>query len=155
MKRRSIYLVASAVLAFSGFIASPAFAFGPNVSVTVQGALVPGVYGRIDLGNATPPPLIYAQPVIIQQPAVLVQQQPLYLHVPPGHAKKWSKHCGAYNACGHPVYFVRVNGDDEYGRDSYKRRDYERGRGDDDRDDDDRRERGHGKGKKDKHNKHD
>ena len=26
---------------------------------------------------------------------------------PPGHAKKWSKHCSAYNACNRPVYFVQ------------------------------------------------
>ena len=59
----------------------------PYVNATVSGQLQPGIYGRIDIGNAPPPPLIYAQPVIIQRPAVLVQQQPLYLHVPPGHAK--------------------------------------------------------------------
>ena len=50
----------------------------PYVNATVSGQLQPGVYGRIDIGNAPPPPLIYAQPVIIQRPAVLVQQQPLY-----------------------------------------------------------------------------
>ena len=94
----------------------------PYVSATVSGQLQPGVYGRIDIGNAPPPPLIYAQPVIIRRPAVLVQQQPLYLHVPPGHAKKWSKHCARYNACGQPVYFVKVKGDDDYERRSYQRR---------------------------------
>ncbi len=31
----------------------------------------------------------------------------MYMRVPPGHAKKWSKHCAAYNACGRPVYFVQ------------------------------------------------
>jgi len=31
----------------------------------------------------------------------------MYLHVPPGHEKKWRKHCAKYNACGRPVYFVR------------------------------------------------
>jgi hypothetical protein len=90
----------------------------PYFNGTVSGQLQPGVYGRIDIGNAPPPPLIYAQPMIIQRPAVLVQQQPLYLHVPPGHAKKWSKHCGKYNACGQPVYFVKVRGDDDYDGDS-------------------------------------
>lgn len=91
----------------------------PYVSATVEGALAPGVYGRIDIGNAPPPPLIYAQPVIIQRSPVVVQQ-PLYLHVPPGHAKKWSKHCAKYNACGQPVYFVRVDGDDDYERVKYR-----------------------------------
>ncbi|SFC49003.1 hypothetical protein SAMN05216344_11943 [Polaromonas sp. OV174] len=88
----------------------------PYVSATVEGALAPGVYGRVDIGNAPPPPLIYAQPIIIQRPPVMVQQPPLYLHVPPGHAKKWSKHCARYNACGQPVYFVKVRGDDNYER---------------------------------------
>ena len=99
----------------------------PYVSATVSGQLQPGIYGRIDIGNAPPPPLIYAQPVIIRRPAVLVQQEPLYLHVPPGHAKKWSKHCGKYNACGQPVYFVKVRGDDDYERRSYQRGDEYRG----------------------------
>ena len=30
----------------------------------------------------------------------------IYLHVPPGHAKNWAKHCHKYDACGHPAYFV-------------------------------------------------
>jgi hypothetical protein len=64
----------------------------------------PGFYGTIDIGNMRPQ-VIYAQPVVIQ-PALVVQE-PIYLRVPPGHAKNWKKHCGAYNACGRPVYFVR------------------------------------------------
>jgi hypothetical protein len=32
--------------------------------------------------------------------------QPVYLRVPPGHAKNWAKHCARYGACGRPVYFV-------------------------------------------------
>jgi hypothetical protein len=84
------------------------------VNATVEGALAPGVYGRIDIGSAPPPPLVYAQPLIIYRTPVMVQQQPLYLHVPPGQAKKWSKHCAKYNACSRPVYFVQVRGDDNY-----------------------------------------
>jgi hypothetical protein len=78
-----------------------------GVGVTIR---EPGVYGRIEIGNgAPPPPVIYRQPVIIAQPAVVVvqPQPPLYLYVPPGHAKKWSKHCYKYDACGREVYFVR------------------------------------------------
>lgn len=173
MKRKATYLLASGLLALSNLIAGAAFAQLPmppkppglpglpNISGSLEGAISPGVYGRIDIGGGRPPPLIYAQPVIIQRPAVYVQQ-PLYLHVPPGHAKKWSKHCGYYDACGRQVYFVRVNGDDEYGRDSHKRHEYEsRSNGKRDkkhgRDDDDYGYRGHdngnGKGhkKKDKH----
>ena len=33
--------------------------------------------------------------------------QPVYVWVPQGHRKHWSKHCHDYNACGVPVYFVR------------------------------------------------
>jgi hypothetical protein len=124
----------------------------PYVSATVSGELQPGVYGRIDIGNAPPPPLIYSQPLIIQRPAVFVQQQPLYLHVPPGHAKKWSKHCGKYKACGQPVYFVKVQGDDDYERRSYQRRNEYRS----DDHDGDSKHSGKGKDKhKNKGNKHD
>ena len=142
-------VLTSAVLSLA-FVASVARAQVPYVSATVSGQLQPGIYGRIDIGNAPPPPLIYAQPIIIQRPAVLVQQAPLYLHVPPGHAKKWSKHCGKYNACGQPVYFVRVRGDDDYERRGYQRRDeYRNEHG---HDDDDSKHSGKGKHKnKDKH----
>jgi hypothetical protein len=79
-----------------------------NVGVSVQ-VNQPGLYGRIDIGQvAAPPVVVYQQPVVIVPPtAVAVQQHPIYLHVPPGHAKNWAKHCGRYNACGQPVYFVR------------------------------------------------
>ena len=42
------------------------------INTTVGGQLAPGVYGRIDIGNAPPPPLIYAEPIIIHRPAVMV-----------------------------------------------------------------------------------
>ena len=77
------------------------------VNATVGGQLAPGVYGRIDIGNAPPPPLIYPEPVIIHRPAVVVPRSPIYLYVPPGHAKNWGKHCARYNACSQPVYFVQ------------------------------------------------
>jgi hypothetical protein len=77
------------------------------INATVGGELAPGVYGRIDIGNAPPPPLIYAEPVIIHRPAVVVPRSPIYLYVPPGHAKNWAKHCARYNACSQPVYFVQ------------------------------------------------
>jgi hypothetical protein len=75
-----------------------------GVSVSVG---QPGFYGRIDIGNYPQPELIYAQPVMIRHAPAGVVYQPMYLHVPPGHEKKWSKHCSKYNACGQPVYFVR------------------------------------------------
>ena len=82
----------------------PAFAADVGVSVTVG---QPGFYGRIDIGNAPPPVLIYPQPVVIQRVYVAQPPPPLYLHVPPGHAQKWSKHCHKYDACSRPVYFVK------------------------------------------------
>jgi hypothetical protein len=95
-----------ALAAACGAALSPAaFAADVGVSVSVN---QPGFYGRIDI-NQPPPPaaVIYPQPVIIAQPAVQVVQQPVYLRVPPGHEKHWSKHCHKYNACGVPVYFIR------------------------------------------------
>lgn len=86
---------------------SPAYAADADVRVIISGEVRPGVYGRVEIGNAPPPPLVYARPVIIVQPPQPVQAQPIYLHVPPGHAKNWSKHCSKYNACGSSVYFVK------------------------------------------------
>ncbi len=84
-----------------------AAAADPIVNISVGGEIAPGVYGRVDFGNAPPPPVLYPQPVIIAQPARHVVMQPVYLHVPPGHAKNWGKHCHRYDACGRPVYFVK------------------------------------------------
>ena len=77
-----------------------------NVNVIVAGEVKPGVYGRVQIGN-TPPPLVYAQPVVIVREYHPAPPQPVYLHVPPGHAKDWDKHCHKYNACNRPVYFVK------------------------------------------------
>lgn len=81
----------------------------PSVSVTVRGEVAPGVYGEVQVGNAPPPPVVFAQPVIIAPPAHREHDEgrPLYLHVPPGHAKHWARHCQEYNACDRPVYFVK------------------------------------------------
>lgn len=122
----------AAGLAFA-VVGPAAMAAEPYVNATVGGVLAPGVYGQIQIGNAPPPPVLYPQPVIISRPQVLVQQEPMYLYVPPGHAKKWSKHCGKYNACGRPVYFVNM---DRYQRER-----------DDDRQGDNDRGHGNGKGK--------
>ena len=67
----------------------------------------PGFYGQIDIGNAPLPVLIYPQPVVIQRVQVVESVQPIYLHVPPGQAKNWKKHCQKYDACARPVYFVK------------------------------------------------
>ncbi len=140
--------------ALSALCGSAAHAATPYVNTTVEGALAPGVYGRIEIGNAPPPAVIYTQPVIIQRAPVMVQQPPLYLHVPPGHAKKWSKHCARYNACNQPVYFVRVQGDDDYERRKGKDKDAYRGLEDDHGDRHDSRDGNeHGKGREKGHGK--
>lgn len=82
--------------------AAPALAADVGVSISVG---EPGFYGQINIGNVPPPLLIYPQPIIIQPAGVA--GRPIYLHVPPGHAKNWRKHCRKYNACGRPVYFVQ------------------------------------------------
>ena len=85
---------------------SPMLASAADVGVSVSIGQ-PGFYGQIDIGNFPRPQVIYEQPVIYQRgPAVY---GPVYLRVPPGHEKNWGKHCGKYNACGRPVYFVRDN----------------------------------------------
>lgn len=107
MNRSIVRLLVSPLASLCMLVgATSVFAADVGVSITVG---EPGFYGRIDIGEASRPQLIYQRPVIIQAPTVIVQQQPIYLHVPPGHAKKWSKHCGEYNACGQRVYFVQDN----------------------------------------------
>ena len=91
------------------FLLPAAIAAHAQVNVIVQGQVAPGVYGRVEIGNASPPPVVYEKPVIIVQPKAPppAPVQPIYLHVPPGHAKDWKKHCKKYDACGQPVYFVK------------------------------------------------
>lgn len=80
-----------------------------SISATITGEVVPGVYGQVVLGNRPPPLLVYAQPVLVEPPpaAIVEPVGPIYLHVPPGHARNWRKHCHEYHACNRPVYFVR------------------------------------------------
>jgi hypothetical protein len=91
--------------------ANPALAYTDvGVSVSIG---QPGFYGRIDLGNAPPPQLVYSQPLIIER--VAVRPPPVYLRVPVGHERDWRRYCGQYGACGRPVYFVR----DDWYRNTY------------------------------------
>jgi hypothetical protein len=96
MKR---YLLATMLIA-----ATPAMATDVGVSISVG---QPGFYGQIDIGNVPRPVVVYPQPVVIQPVRVVQPVQPIYLHVPPGHAKNWRKHCRKYDACSRPVYFVK------------------------------------------------
>ena len=100
--------LALAAVAAVGLMFSPASQAAVDVGVSI-GISQPGVYGRIDIGRFPQPDLIVAQPVLVRQPRVIVAEpvQPVYLWVPPGHQKNWSKHCSRYTACGTPVYFVK------------------------------------------------
>jgi hypothetical protein len=87
------------------FVAGSARAADVGVSVSVGDS---GFYGRIDVGTMPkPPPVVHAQPVVVEAGTVVVERAPIYLRVPPGHAKHWRKHCREYNACGERVYFVQ------------------------------------------------
>lgn len=101
MKKSLAFL--GAVLAAS---ALHTHATAADVGVSI-GISQPGFYGRIDLGNAPAPMVIYPQPLIIQP--MPMPMRPIYLRVPPGHEKNWAKYCGRYNACNQPVYFVQEN----------------------------------------------
>lgn len=141
MKR---FLIAAAVV--SATLTMPALAAEVGVSVSIG---QPGFYGQIDIGDYPyPQPLvIYRQPRIIQR--VYVEREPIYMRVPPGHARNWRKHCHRYNACGERVYFVQ---DDWYYHEYAPRyqeqhRDHQDYRRDDYRDDHNRgRKGGHGRG---------
>lgn len=101
MRHRLLISMAALALASAGV--SQAGDLG--IHVILSGEVAPGVYGQVQFGNAPPPPLVYAQPVLIEAQAA--PPPPVYLHVPPGHARNWRKHCREYNACNRPVYFVR------------------------------------------------
>ena len=95
------------VLYAAVFAACAAPAFAGDVGLTISVGQ-PGFYGQLDIGNVPrPPQLVYPQAVVVRQAPEFVAAPPIYLHVPPGHEKHWSKHCHEYNACGAPVYFVR------------------------------------------------
>lgn len=90
----------------------PAIANAIGLSVQVG---EPGFFGRIDIGGAPPPEVIYQQPVVVHAPPVELEREPIYLHVPPEHAQHWAKYCRQYNACGERVYFVK----DDWYRNEY------------------------------------
>lgn len=123
-----------------------------NVSINIG---QPGFYGQINIGGFGPPPVVYAQPIVVRE--VRYRAEPVYLRVPAGHRKNWSRYCGRYNACARPVMFVR---DDWYTNtyapryrerhDGYRAASY---RGD--RDDHDRHDKHHKHDKKHKRDKHD
>lgn len=110
----NVTLLAAMVL---GAVATMSSVYAADVGVSISVGQ-PGFYGRIDLGNMPQPRVIYREPIVVERVPVVAYAPapaPLYLRVPPGHARKWSKHCYRYNACGVPVYFVH----DRWYRDVY------------------------------------
>ena len=95
------FLTALGVAAL-GSLALPAQALDVGVSIGISR---PGVHGRIDIGRYPAPVVVQPRPVAIYAPPPTVQ--PVYMWVPPGHQRRWSRHCAAYGACGVPVYFVQ------------------------------------------------
>jgi hypothetical protein len=83
---------------------APALATDVGVSVSIG---QPGFYGRLDIGGYPQPQVIYRRPIVVER--MPAYPPPVYLRVPPGHAKHWRKHCREYNACGERVYFVKDN----------------------------------------------
>jgi hypothetical protein len=116
-----------------GLLAFGTMAADVGVSIRVGD---PNFYGRIEVGERYQPQVIYTRPILVQQSSYVYP--PLYLRVPPGHAKQWNRHCSAYGACGRPVYFVQDNWYRDTYRDRYYRQDYDRGHG-----------HGHGKHRRD------
>lgn len=96
MKRLSFYTMIGLLVA--PILASAAVGVSINVGQ-------PGFYGQINLGDAPPPQLIYAQPQWVYRGPI--ELEPIYLRVPPLHATHWRSYCGRYRACSRPVYFVR------------------------------------------------
>lgn len=164
---KTITIMTAALIALAGY-AAPALSADVGVSIRVG---QPGFFGRIDIGDAPRPRIIYAQPRIVNR--VVIDDEPIYLHVRPGQARNWRKHCHRYDACGRPVYFVNDNWyntvyvqhyrergrrNDGHGHDGHdgNRRDDNR-RDDRNRHDDNRRDdrNHHDDNRRDDHNGHD
>lgn len=90
---------------FMGLALAPGQANAVNVSIGVGGEVLPGVYGSVNIDNGRYPALVYSEPLIVSRPSRILA--PVYLHVPPGHLRKWGRYCGEYGACSRPVYFVK------------------------------------------------
>ena len=116
----------------------PVHAADVGVSVSIG---QPGFYGHIDIngGGYPPPRVLYREPMVVER--VAMHRPPIYLRVPPGHARNWSKHCREYDACGERVYFVNHN----WYQNEYVPRYQEHHRASHDRRGDDRDDRGDNK----------
>lgn len=123
-------------------IAPQSLAGDLGINVILSGEIKPGIYGQVQIGNAPRPVVVYEKPRVIVIDKRYFHEEPIYLHVPPGHAKNWDKHCHAYHACERHVYFVRSQ---EYEPEYQREHEH-------DHDHDSHKEHKHGKGHgKDKH----
>lgn len=105
MKMRFFRIFSAGCAMFMGLAFAPGQANAVNVSIGVGGEVLPGVYGSVNIDNGRYPALVYAEPLIVTRPSRILA--PVYLHVPPGHLRKWGRYCGEYGACSRPVYFVK------------------------------------------------
>ena len=74
--KRLLFAAAQAATSF------PALANDVGVSISIG---QPGFYGRIDIGGYLQSQIIYPQPRVMYRAAM--NHPPIYMHVPPGHAK--------------------------------------------------------------------
>lgn len=82
------------------------------VNLTVGAPVAPGVYGQISVGSNPIPPIINTAPVVVGQ--AVVGAPPMYLYVSNVEYRNWGRYCRRYQACGRPVYFVRVDDRDRW-----------------------------------------
>jgi hypothetical protein len=96
------FLIAASVVAAT--LSIPVLAADVGISVSIG---QPGFYGRIDIGDYPypQPQVIYRQPRVIER--VYIDREPIYMRVPPSHARNWRNYCHQYGACGERVYFVQ------------------------------------------------
>ena len=106
-------LLVATALAVSAPLITTALAADTGLSVSTS---QPSFFGRLDIGGYPLPQVIDPQPIAIEP--VPNDRPPIYLRVPPAHAKHWRKHCRQYQACGERVYFVH---DKWYGREQVPR----------------------------------
>lgn len=105
MKTRLFRIVSASFAVLTGLALAPMQAQAVNISIGVGGEVLPGVYGSVNIDNGRYPALVYSEPLIVSRPSRILA--PVYLHVPPGHLKKWGRYCDSYGACSRPVYFVK------------------------------------------------
>lgn len=93
------------LLLASALAATAVAALAADIQVSINIGQ-PGFYGRlVEIDGYPPPQLIYSKPRVMYRSAL--NRPPIYMYVPPGHAKDWPKHCRKYNACGERVFFVQ------------------------------------------------